>query len=381
MAQTHAEFVKGPAADAGAGGAGAGDAGAGAAAAGAAGGGSDAGAAAAGADAAAAAAAAGAGTAGAAAAGRKAEIEYLEGLVDGKPFQVPKNLQLPYQRGADKVYRPVTEVLKNHINHQDYTAGRARLNETQAEFDRREREFAAREAAAQARGAAFEEERERWLKALSSEDDSPEAERYRNHLRLLRTDPDYKKMYEENIRARERTAEEGVEQEMTRYDDAQSLATDISSYIDKVAANAKYQGIPAEVVRKRYGELVVAGKAGWPKDDDPGFNDQINGIVTKGVLSIFDELAREQQTLTAPVRTEVDTLKAELKALKDAQDATRHNGKTAAELERDRKARAGAPAGGGGAAGAGAGKGEPPKPFIGTPQAKTERHRAWVSKG
>lgn len=304
----------------------------------------------------------------------------IEGLLDGKPFEVPRGLQLPYIRGGQRHYRPVEEVLRNHINHADYQEGKQRLATLQAELDRRDREAQLRAATMEQREKELNEEHERFLKAAAADPDSPEAAEYRQHLELMRTSPDYRKRVEDSRKLRERELADTVNEELSSYDQATSLTGDIAAYCDRIAANAKYEGLDGAELAHEYGQLLKTGELRWPDPTDPNFDNIINGVITRQVLALADRIVGERKRIAEPYEAKLAEERRLREAAEAALNASSANGETRRQIARSQQARAGAPAGGAPPAQGGKST-EPPKPFMGGTEEAEQRRRAWVQGG
>jgi hypothetical protein len=311
----------------------------------------------------------------------QAKQDMIDAMLDGKPFQVPKGIQFAYQRGGKQVYRPIDEILRNHINHHDYQAGKERLARAQAEIERRDREAMLRDEAFQEEQKWLNEEHERFLKAAAADPDSDDARAYRDHLTQLRENPTYRKMVEDSRKLRQRERADVVTDELGRFDQATSLSGDVATYIERVCAHEKYQGfVEPQELREAYAEALQSGRFRWPDDSDADFETKVNRAITEQVQSLANERLALRERFTKPVSDELAAAQARIKELEAAADADATNGETRRQIARSREARAGAPAGGAPPAQGGKSK-DPPKPFMGgTPEAR-DRVKSWVRGG
>ena len=297
----------------------------------------------------------------------------IQAMLDGKPFDIDPRLQLPFRRGNETVYFPVSEAIRFHMNHKDYTSGKARLEQRESEFARQQREVDVQRRAFEARQQAFQEEQERFMKAYSG-DDPEEADRYRRHLENMR-DPEYRRMYEDSIAKRERDAADEMESELNRYDESQSVAQDVASFIRDFGAR-NFPGIEPEMVQQMYGEALSSGALKWPAAEGRALDDALRTLVPQQVRTLFQQEAERRSRYTAPVMSELEQLRQEVAALKGGRTADDHNSRTRTAITRSRNP-VGAPANGGTPPAPGGRTA--PKPF--TSDQLDERKSAWARGG
>lgn len=301
-----------------------------------------------------------------------AKQQAIQAMLDGKPFELDPRLQLPMRRGQETHYFPVSEVLRFHMNHRDYTAGKQRLEQREAEFARQQRENDISRRAFEARQKAFEEEQERFYKAYSG-DDPEEAERYRRHIENMR-DPEYRRMYEDSLAKRERDAQDEFEQELTRYDESQSVAADVASFIRDFGAK-HFPGIEPEMVQQAYGEALSSGALSWPELNGRALDDALRVLVPQQVRALFQQEADRRNRYVGPVQTELEQLRQKIAQLEGGRAADDHNARTRDRINRSRNP-VGAPAGGSPPAPGGR---RAPEPF--TSDKLEERKSAWARGG
>lgn len=316
-----------------------------------------------------AAAAAGGGAEGEAA--RAAAIqEFLEGQLDGKPYQVPKGLQLPYKRGKDTVYRPVDEVLRLHANYHDLQGVKARAAERERELGKVEYRLELERRQLETRRTAMEEEYQSLRKAF---DDPEEGERLARHRELLATDPQYKKMYDDSLALRERDSVASFENDVAAREQAESLVTAVDQFVRDMGA--EFPGIDPDEVVMMYGNALKSGDLKWPGHDDPAFDDTLRWLVPQQVRSMYQRAQEQTTRIVAPVQQELATLREELAALKQQRAAEDANDKTRRDIQRSRDGRFAAPAAGAPPAPAGR---KPREPY--TSEKSEEARSDWASR-
>ena len=296
----------------------------------------------------------------------------IQAMLDGKPFEIDPRLQLPYRRGNETVYFPVSEAIRFHMNHRDYTAGKARLEQREQEWQRSQREAEISRRAFEARQQAFQEEQERFYKAYNG-DDPEEAEKYRRHIENMR-DPEYRRMYEDSLAKRERDAQDEYQEELTRYDESQSVAQDVASFIRDFGAR-NFPGIEPEMVQQAYGEALSSGALKWPELKGEALDNALRSLVPQQVRALFQQEADRRNRYVGPVQSELEQLRQEVAALRGGRAADDHNARTRARIERSRNP-VGAPAGGSPPAPGGR---RAPEPF--TSDKLEDRKSAWVRGG
>lgn len=300
----------------------------------------------------------------------------ITAMLNGKTHELDPNLLIPMQRGRETVHFPLSQVIRFSMNHRDYTAGRER-NETRAqELARKERELEIQARRAQVREQQLNEEYERYRRAMEG-DDPAEQERMLRHRELMRTDPEYRKTYEDALAKREYDAQREVESELSQYEEAQSLAQDVSAFIDTFGAR-HFPDVDPEAVRQAYGEALQSGKLRWPDGDvSPAERDEIlRTLVPQQLRTLFEAEAQRITNARQPVLSELEQMRAELAELRAAQGASSHNSRTAAALARSRN-RVAVPAPGGSPPAAGAKPAA--KPF--TSRELEDRKSEWIKQG
>lgn len=307
-----------------------------------------------------------------------AKQEMIDAMVDGKPFQVPKNIHLPHVRNGQTVYRPLNQVLREHINHNDYQAGRDRLGREMAALEERNREFQLRQAAFSERERWLTEENDRMMKASEADPDSPEGQEYRDHLRLMRESPSYRQKFKDSQELRERKQSDTVSEGIQQHRVAVGTASDIRNYIEsKVAVHPKYRGlVNADELRQAYGQALRTGEIRLPDPADPEFD----GAVQRGVIRLADEMRERAQRITSPLAAQLETERTARVAAEAALEAGKANAETRRQVQRGAAARTTAPTGGAPPAQGGRTK-TPPTTYVGgTPEAR-DRLKKWVNGG
>lgn len=326
-------------------------------------------------DAAQAASAAGAGAAQAAQAGARAAKDFMEGRLDGAPYQIPKGVHVPRTFKGQTVFEPLDKVIREHMYHQDYTTHKQRISAQESAFMERQRAFELTQRTVTERERRLNEEEQRFMDVAAGDPDSEDAQRYQLHLHNLRTNPDYKQKYQDSQQLHLRELEDTVHEEQEQQATASGLATDLASWIrETVCTAAKYQGkVDPEELRVAYGQAIRSEEIPFPDPQDPEFNDR----VTRQVLRLADDMAARADRFIEPVNAQLAKEKAGREAAEAALAAGTANGEVRRQIKRSADARAAAPSGG--APPAQGGKSKTPRPPVmgGTHEAR-ERLQGWV---
>lgn len=264
-------------------------------------------------------------------AGGQATTDFLEALLDGKPFQIPKGVQLPWKRGTETGHAPLEEILKSSMLERDYRVKTAETARMRREYEDYLGRLRAEDARMSAMRSEIEAERERIRKSTTDPD---ELQRLADHYDRLSRDPAYKKYVEDALRARSSEAELAAvrEQEMERI--SAEAVPEILSAI-KTIVSAEFPGVDPDVVRERYAQALVEGKANLSED---------------AIRHFASQEAQTASRYVAPLRSELETMRAELADLRKMKEkvaaAEAHNAQTQHALERSKAPKTG-PTGGG----------------------------------
>lgn len=279
----------------------------------------------------------------------QAQIEYLEARLGDEPFQIPKNVALPWKRGNETGFAPITEVLASTMMEKDY---RQKTQTVAAE----KRTVEAEKARLAAERALFLEERGEFESALK---DPEKLQHWQNHYDQMTSNPVYRQNVEDARAKRMTDAELDVyrasEERQVIEETTQNLYTTI------VELGSQYQGVDPERVRTIYAERLVAGA--------------IPEITLDSIHQVYKQEADYTLKVVSPLRGELDALKAELDTLKASRATVEHNAKTDAAIARTKGAPIVAAVGTGAPPGIPAKK--PAEPF--TSNQYPDRIKQWVS--
>lgn len=316
----------------------------------------------AGAQAASAAAAEGASPAEQAAAAAAGAQKFIDGQLDGKPFQVPEGVLVPITVKGATVFKPLSEVMASGMRLEDYSrksaqnAERARAINAQSVQQRAE---AARLAEQQRQIDADKAELE------AARNDPQKYEELQEHQRLYATNPIYKKNVDD---AREKAladAQLRVYEEEATATTVQTTAEAVQQAIETYSAD--YPGVDPEIVRANYAAALVQGTA---------------DLTEATLRSFFKAEADRVATVAAPFRTEVESLRAELAELKrnqtSAATAAAHNAQADRILARDGMGRFTKPSTQAPQVGGVVRKREP---YAGNLNQPNQRHKDWIAGG
>lgn len=278
-------------------------------------------------------------------------IEYLAAQLDGKPYQLPKGVQLPWKRGAEQGYASIDEIQRAHMFERDYRA------KTSAHAER-ERQFTLNEKLAEARLKA----REDYLKEQQTESQkaimSPEEMvKWEATQEVIRSNPTLQKMMNDALTGRISQAESAARQE---YDAHVELVDETQKVADAIVriGNQNYPGIDPERIRMRYATELAAGTM---------------PVSTEAIGYLYRQEAEFVQKATAPVQEQLKQMADKIAAFEAANAAATHNANTAAKIK-DTLHPVGTPSGGNAPSGAAT-----PKQFKG--KTLHERGAEWARAG
>lgn len=244
----------------------------------------------------------------------KAEIEYLEAMLDGKPYQLPKAVQLKWKRGEQEGWESIEEVRRERLMHRDYTQKSQEVSALRREYDRRQQELEIDRARLEAEKAYLGEEAKRLAAAF---EDPAAAQQYIKHIEQLRSDPHYRKMYDDALAKREQDAASHRQRELAQFDRAQGIAQDAFDYIERLAT--QYPGVEPARIRDLFAR---------------GLQDGSLPLHATTVDRLYQQEARYLESSRAPLQAELNQLKAQVEELKAAQ----HNARTDQALARGKPA-------------------------------------------
>jgi hypothetical protein len=244
-------------------------------------------------------------TAAAADAGQTVE-EFLEARRGDQPFQFPKDVQLPWKRGSETGFAPVTEVLKSFMLEKDYR------HKTQTLADER-RQSAIEKARITAEKQAIEQEREQLRAAMI---DPEKLEQYQAHYEQMRTNPVYRKMVEDALDKRVTEAELNVRLDEEREQVNREAAENLYSTIVETAK--QYPGVDPERVRQIYAKGLVSG--------------DIKEITEESIHQVYKQEADYTSRIVSPLQAELTELRTQIAALSSAKVVEAHNANTDKKL-------------------------------------------------
>lgn len=272
--------------------------------------------------------------------------EFIEGKLGDQPFQIPKGVQIPWKRGTEQGFISIEDAQRGVMMEKDYRIKTTQLAEQRRAFEIEQRVSAARGAASEAWN---ESERSRVAKAYENPE---EQARHEAFLAQYRSDPHFKAMVDKAHTADIMTAERGAVQEYEQHEALQYEANAVAEAIVSIGKN--YPNVDADQIRQQYAMALQA--------------DQLP--LSAAAIEHLYKLETEKATrYAAPLRSELDALRAELTQVRTAQAAGAHNATTRTSISRATNPVA-APAGG-----------SPPAPIA---QARTltgatqaDRSREW----
>lgn len=281
----------------------------------------------------------------------QAQIEYLEARLGDEPYQLPKNVAVPWKRGSETGFAPISEVLSSFMMEKDYR------QKTQNVAQER-RAVEAEKARIAAEKALFLEERGEFEGALR---DPEKLNNWQAHYEQMLTNPVYRQNVEDARAKRMTDAELSVYRESEQQAVVEETTQNLYNTI--VELGSEYQGVDPERVRAIYAERLVAGA--------------IPEITLESIHQVYKQEADYSTRIVSPLRSELDALKAELASLKTSRATVEHNAKTDAAIAKSK----GAPVVV--ATGAGAPPGLPPKPEAKpfTSSQYSDRIREWARAG
>lgn len=283
--------------------------------------------------------------------------KYFEAMVEGKPFQIPLNAQFPWKRGDETGFHSLEEIQKSPMFERDYRVKTQQLAEQRRQYEQRSAEVERREIELQARVEAATNARRRLIEAQAK--GGAEYERELRHQELMETDADYRERFEQSEEFR-------INQRLTQHDAERDRAVRTERTTERVRdyireACAKAPGVDPAKIERLYGAALRSGHADLTAD-------AVDALIAEEVHGI--------NAITKPIKSEVEALQKQIAALQTQLQATEHNGRTAAAIDRAKGTQPGRPANGAPPAPRGA-----MKPFDPTKDDPDEYVKRWVREG
>ncbi len=266
------------------------------------------------------------GAAAAAAGATAAQVMELEGRLNGQPFKLPLNAEIPWKRGSEQGFATIEEIQKSHMFERDYRLRTTELANQRREYQQQQQ--AERIAFEKSRRQLdverqfVEKEQARVMEALTSPDPAVR-ERHAKHFEMLRSDPEYAERYQKSLRADAYDAVNAFDAELAEQQQTQAVLQDIQDTATAYAA--EYPGVNVQRVLARYGQAVTDGRA---------------DLTTDALRAVFEDEAQYLATAVNPLQSQLDAMKAELAKLQAGTTAAQHNTAVRTTLEKAATARA-----------------------------------------
>jgi hypothetical protein len=252
--------------------------------------------------------------------------DFIEARRGDQPYQLPKDVLIPFKRGEDVEWVTVAEAQKRGMLEKDYRVKTAEAADLRRQYETALRVTEARRVEME---KWFEEERQRQAQAYASPED---AARYEQYQELLRTAPWLKDIVNQAYAGRLITAEAQAQAAVTQEDALRTEATQLAQAIADLGQ--KYPTVDAEMIRERYALELQAEVA-------PLSVEYVESLYQKEAARLDAINAR----LTSPLQSKLDALSAQVQELTKGKAAEAHNEKTKQAIERT-LAPVGAPVGG-----------------------------------
>lgn len=296
------------------------------------------------------------GAAAAAAGATAQQVAEIEGRLNGQPYKLPGNIEIPWKRGNEQGFATLDEVRKAHMFERDYRLRTSELAEQRRAFEQNKIEVEKARRQMDVERAFVEKEQARVLEAMTSPDPAVR-ERHALHFQLLREDPAYAEAYQKALRADAHDAVQSFEAEMQETLTTQAILQDVQDTAKRLSE--EFPGVDVQRALARYGQAVAEGKA---------------PLKESALRAVFqDEHAYVQRSVT-PLKSELDALKAEIAALKTGTKADQHNQSVRTTIAKNTASRAVA------ATGAAAPTSTATASANGKPMSRHERHQAFLSQ-
>lgn len=232
--------------------------------------------------------------------------EFIEARRGDKPYQIPKDVLLPWKHGKQNGYAPVTEVLASDMQERDYR------QKTQAAAEqRRQNDITA--ARLQAREEALKTEAEALRSAML---DPEKLEQYNAHFEMMAKNPLYRKQVEDAQASREDRAELAIIRENEQQEVLRASAESLRNTIRETGS--QYPGVDPERAIEIYRKGLISG--------------DIKEINEDSIHQVYKQEADYSNRLVAPLQAEMTALKAQVAALTGAKAVEAHNASTDKKL-------------------------------------------------
>lgn len=232
--------------------------------------------------------------------------EFLEVMRGDKPYQIPKDLMLPWKRGNESGFSPITEVLKSPFFEKDYRAKTAVTAEEK-------RQNAIERARNTAEKEAIAAEREQIRAAML---DPEKLNAYNEHFEQMQKNPVYRANVELALKQRVTEAELNVrldeERESVNREAAQNLYTTI------VETAKEYPGVDPDRVRQIYAKGLVSG--------------DIKEITEESIHQVYRQEADYTKQVVGPLQGRLAELEAQIAKLTAPTAIAAHNATTDKKL-------------------------------------------------
>jgi myosin heavy subunit len=289
-------------------------------------------------------------------------VAEIEAMLDGQPMKLREDLMVPWKRGDETGQVSLREAINGYQREADYTRKMQAFSQERRSFEQTKLEIETTRRQIEAERVAVEREMQRHLTALTSPDESVR-QRYERHLEMLSGDPDYRKTYEKALKAEAYEAREGLHSELSQQQYVQSVQADIADAVTRFTTEMSLQPEQVDRVLSRY-ELLVEREGE-------------KALTERSLKRLFEEEASYAQTVSTPLKTELDALKAEIERLKSGSQADAHNARVRSTVTKAATATAAAPPSRGSNA-----------PALGTTApspsralSREDRHRQWMRGG
>lgn len=250
------------------------------------------------------------------------QVAEIEGRLNGQPYKLPANLELPWKRGNETGFASIEQIRKEHMLERDYRMRTSELAEQRRGFEAEKLEIEKHRRQMEVERQFVERENQRLMEALTHPDPTVR-EKHARHLDALQNDPAYREAYQKSLKADAYEAVQQFEQEHAQEQQVASILEDIQTTALRFAE--EFPGVDLQRAVTRYGQAVAEGRA----------------PLTEGALrAVFqDEHAYLQRSVT-PFQSELDALKAEIAQLKSGTKATEHNQSVRTTIAKQTTARA-----------------------------------------
>ena len=240
--------------------------------------------------------------------------KFIEGKLGEETFQLPEGVLVPLERDGKTEYVAIEEVLKRGMMEQDYRHKTAELADSRRAFETSQATASHERAKLEAK-EKYLAEQENEIKAALSDPES--AERFQQHLEMLRTNPMYKKTWEQGLANRETEAERDSLQAEKDDRVVREASTTALGWIESLAT--EFEGVDQGRVATVYGQRLSAGQASLDISD---------------VRSIYQAEADYLSRASEPLRDQLATLSAKIDGLTASQAAEEQNETTQHAVKR-----------------------------------------------